>query len=200
MSKTLPAGNETSYQHYGGDEGPIAAVCGVEATTPQAGLTKQRTDPTPASGSPRTEQYVYDQRGRRVGHRTGTQATIAGVEWACTTYDPQGRVTTQSWPAFEGEPSRTVTHTYAVGNDPLTNAVTDTEWTGYEITSTVDLLGRTTGYTDIWGKTTTTSFDRAGRVTDTWLAHPGRAWRTVSVSISAVSDPPSCCMLDICRG
>ncbi len=153
-AKTMPAGNQTTYTNYGGNEGPSSAVCGVSGTTSQAGLVKQRSDP-----AGRTENYVYDGLGRQVGR------AVAG-DWSCMTNDSANRITSQSWAALGGQPARTVTYTYAVGNNPLTNRVTDTNWPSQYITSTVDLLGRTTSYTDIWGDTTVTSFDQAGRVTD----------------------------------
>lgn len=45
--------------------------------------------------------------------------------------------------------------------------MTDTDWDPTSITATVDLLGRTVSYTDIWGDTTTTEFDLAGRTIET---------------------------------
>ncbi len=154
IAKTMPAGNQTTFANYAGGDDPISNGCGVGSATKQAGMVKQRTDP-----GGRTEQYVYDGLGRQVGR------AVAG-HWSCTTYDAANRLTSQSSPAFGTQPARTVTYTYAVGLDPLTNRVTDTTWPGQYITSTVDLLGRTTSYTDILGNTTTTTFDQAGRVTD----------------------------------
>jgi RHS repeat-associated protein len=165
--KKLPAGNEWGYANYGGGEGPLAAACGVAGSTSQAGALKQRTDPAPQSGSPRVEQFVYDARGRLVGRRVGTQGTIGTIAWSCVGYDDQGRMASQSWPAFGSQSERTVTHSYAVAGDPLVNSVTDTTWPGQSITSRVDLLARTVSYTDILGNTTLTTFDRAGRVTQT---------------------------------
>ncbi len=165
-AKTLPAGNSWTYSNYSGADEPIANVCGASSATRQAGFLKQVTDPTPATGAARTEQFVYDALGRPAGRRIGTTATIATQDWGCTIYDPQGRMTSQSFPAFGSQAARTVTYTYGVANNPLVNRVTDTSWPGAFITSTVDLLGRTVSYTDIWAKSTTTTFDQAGRVTD----------------------------------
>ena len=64
-------------------------------------------------------------------------------------------------------PARTVTFTYAVGGNPLINRLTDTSWGASSVSATVDLLGRTVSYTDIWGDTTTTTFDQPGRQTTT---------------------------------
>jgi RHS repeat-associated protein len=77
-------------------------------------------------------------------------------------HDSRGRVTSVANPAWNVTPARTVTTTYAVGGDPTVTAVADVAGT---ITTKVDLLGRTIGYTDVWGKTTTTAYDRAGNVT-----------------------------------
>jgi RHS repeat-associated protein len=172
ISHTLPAGNQTSYTNYAGTDGPIAAVCGLTSSTPQGGLVKQRTDPTPATGSAHVEQYVYDAVGRQVGQRVGSATTIANdtgnLLWRCTQYDSPGRATSQSWPAFGSQPARIVNYTYAVGGNPLVNKVSDNTSPGNAtVSATVDLLGRTTSYTDVWGNSTTTSYDQAGRQTGT---------------------------------
>src|SRR5262249_38781218 len=78
--------------------------------------------------------------------------------------DARGRVTSVVYPAFGTEPTRTVTNTYKVGNNPLVTSTGDSAGT---VTTTVDLLGRVTSYTDVWAKTTPTTYDQAGRVTDT---------------------------------
>jgi YD repeat-containing protein len=74
-------------------------------------------------------------------------------------------MTATTVPAFgtPPEPARTVNHTYSVGGNPLVSSVSDAAGT---ITTTVDLLGRIVSYTDVWNKTTTFTFDRAGRLTD----------------------------------
>jgi RHS repeat-associated protein len=84
-----------------------------------------------------------------------------GANWTCTTYDVRGRATQVVIPAVIGAVSRTVTSNYAVGGNPLVTSVTDPAGT---ITTTVDLLGRTTVYKDVFGTTTTSSYDQAGRV------------------------------------
>jgi RHS repeat-associated protein len=168
VARTLPAGNTTTTVNYAGTEGPTAAVCGVSSGTPQAGMPKRITgaDPDGAGpGSARIEEFVYDTIGRQVGRRVATIATLSGAGWICTTYDARGRMATQSWPFHVTAPPRTTTYTYAVGGNPLINRVTDSTWGSSSITATVDLLGRTTSYTDIWGRTTTTVFDQAGRQT-----------------------------------
>ena len=167
VARTLPAGNTWTTLNYGGTEGPVAAVCGVPAGTPQGGQPRRITGPDPdgaGPGSARVEEFVYDAIGRPAGRRVTTLATLSGTGWQCSTFDTRGRLVTQSWPAHDGSPARTITHTFAVGGNPLVNQVSDTT-TGKNVSATVDLLGRTVSYTDIWGATTTTVFDQPGRMT-----------------------------------
>lgn len=168
LSTTLPAGNTTNYQYYGGSETLTTTTCGVGTTVPQDGLLKAEIDPAPSpSTSARERQFVYDAMGRQVGLRVGPASNIASVPWQCTSLDPRGRITSQSWPAVGSAPARTVTYTYSVGGNPLTSSVSDTSDPNGTIQSTVDLLGRVVSYTDALQKTTTTSYDQAGQVTQT---------------------------------
>jgi RHS repeat-associated protein len=161
-SKTLPAGNTTSYSYYTGTADPLSNTCGVTSGTPQGGQLELLTGPAPTSGAPaREQQFIYDAAGRQAGVRTGPSNAISSQPWQCTTYDALGRISSQTWPAFNSAPARAVTHTYSVGGNPLVTSESDGSGT---ITSTVDLLGRVTGYTDAKGQTTTTSYDQAGRV------------------------------------
>jgi RHS repeat-associated protein len=163
--RTLPAGNTTTYAYYTGTDGPLAAVCGVAANTPQGGQVKSQTDPAPTFGAPaREQQFVYDAAGRKAGRRVGPSDSISSAPWQCTTYDAGGRITSQSWPAFNGAPARTATYTYSVGGNPLVSAVADSTGT---ITSTVDLLGRLVSYTDTTGQTSTVTYNQAGQLTAT---------------------------------
>ncbi len=146
-------------------------MCGVSATTPQAGPLEQQTDPS-VNGVSRVQQFVYDPAGREVGLRMGSTTTISTAGWQCSTYDPNsGRLTAQSWPATSTAPARTATYTYSVGGNPLVAAVTDksgvtctTPTTAGCVTATVDLLGRVIAYTDANGKTTTSSYAQDGQV------------------------------------
>jgi RHS repeat-associated protein len=168
VARTLPAGNVTTTENYGGTEGPVAAVCGVSAGTLQAGMPKRVTSADPDGAGPaaaRVEEFVYDTIGRQVGRRVGTTGTIASAGWACTGYDARGRMTTQTWPAHGTAPARTVTYSYAVGGNPLVSSVAETS--SGTVTAAVDLLDRTITYTDVWGATTTTTFDQPGRMTST---------------------------------
>ena len=120
-------------------------------------------------------EVVYDGAGRVVasGHRAGA-ATPA--TWTCMTYDARGRVTTVTTPPFGSDTTpRTTTTSYgdartAPDDDPRVTRVTDPSGT---LSTTVDLLGRTTSYTDTTGAVTTTTYDIAGRVTTTSTTAPG---------------------------
>jgi RHS repeat-associated protein len=161
----MPAGNTSTYQYYAGTGGPVAAACGVSATTRQGGQLQQLTGPAPGgSGQSRVQQFVYDATGRQTGVRIGTPADIGSANWQCTSYDTSGRISQESWPSANGAPARTVSHTYAVGGNPLVSSVSDASGT---ITSTVDLLGRVTSYTDALGQTTSTTYNQAGQTTVT---------------------------------
>lgn len=100
---------------------------------------------------------MYDRAGRVVASR---QSSAAAVPWTCATFDGRGRPASLVVPAFDGQPARTVTSNYAVGNNPLVTSVTDAAGT---IETTMDLLGRVVTYTDVWGTVTTTSYDQVGR-------------------------------------
>ncbi|WP_190278759.1 PA14 domain-containing protein [Cellulomonas sp. B6] len=148
----------TTYGYYGTSDAQ-PAVCSAPAGAKPAGLLRTTTEPTPATGTAVVTSLVYDHHGRAVGSRVTGDA-----DWTCTAYDARGRVTTVTYPAEGPTPARTVTTSYAVGGDPLTQATSDTAAPGSGTTTTkVDLLGRVVSYTDVWGVVTTTSYDAAGR-------------------------------------
>lgn len=172
-TSTLPGGGTTTWTHYCGDQascgtheitGAIATACGVTAGAPQWGLPAQQTDPAPEPGvAGRAQQFLYDTAGRTVGRRVGPSDDLVSAPWQCTTYDTTGRVLAKTWPTPSGATARsTATYTYAVAGNPLRASVSDVNGT---ITATVDLLGRTTTYTDTTGRTTNTIYDQPGRVT-----------------------------------
>ena len=113
-----------------------------------------RPQPRRAGATPAwSTEAVYDAAGRVVASRRNTEA------WACTAYDARGRVSSRSVPAYGGEAARTVSYNYAVANNPLRASVADPAGT---VATTVDLLGRVVSYTDVWNKTTTSTYDQAG--------------------------------------
>ena len=103
-----------------------------------------------------TTTFVYDIAGRVIGSRANTDP------WTCFTYDVRGRLSQAVYLAFGGSPARTVTYNYAVSGNPLVSSVTDPEGT---VTTQIDLLGRTVGVSDVWGKTTLTTYNQAGQGT-----------------------------------
>ncbi len=194
LTRTLPAGNSTTYTYYSDTATLPTATCGAAAGSIQSGLMRQRLGPDPDGAGPgkrRIEEYVYDRYGNQRGSRTGLEGTTANeldptVPWTCVaTVDGMNRPLTITYPASSTDPARTVWFDYAkldtLGHEnPLVTEVCDNNVTGSPtatsdtcngrngvITSTVDLLGRTTSYTDVWAKTTTTTFDQAGQVTGT---------------------------------
>jgi RHS repeat-associated protein len=159
LSKTMPSGGVTNYAYYGASEAAPTNTCG--ATDVQAGLLHAVTGTDPDGGGPqaaRVDEFVYDLAGRVRGSR------VNGGGWTCTTFDARGRVSSKTIPAFGTEAARAVNYAYAVGGNPLVTTVADVAGT---ITTTADLLGRVISYTDVWGNTTTTTYDLVGRTTDT---------------------------------
>ncbi len=128
------------------------------------------TSPVAADGTQIITETVYDTAGRAVATRVGTDP------WTCTTYDQRDRPLTVDYPAFGGQPARTVSYDYAVGGDPLTSRTTDAAGS---TTTVVDLDGRVVSYTDVSGATTATVYDQAGRATSSTT--------TVGVSTSTVA-------------
>lgn len=154
---TLDAAKGSTYTYYSSSD-TQENVCGVSAGAKPAGLLKSTTGPTPAVGSAVTSWFVYDHFGRAIGTKTSGDAG-----WTCTTYDPRGRAVTATYP---GTTTRTVTSNFAVGGDPLTTSVADTAVgspNGGTVTTKVDLLGRMVSYSDVWGVTTASTYDAAGR-------------------------------------
>jgi RHS repeat-associated protein len=164
-ARTLPAGtgSTNTYEYYGATEtADNPCTPGAVEAHPQGGRVKRSSAADPDGAGAQVaivREQRYDAAGRVVASRVGADP------WTCTTYDARGRATSVAFPAFGGSPARTVTSDFAVGGNPLTTSVadgaeTDTDGT---IMTTVDLLGRVVSYTDVWGKTTTTSYDGLGR-------------------------------------
>jgi large repetitive protein len=161
----------------------VTNTCGAAGS--QAGMLKTATDPTPATGSAKITSYVYDQWGRVAGTKVSGDSG-----WTCTHYDTRGRVDKQTYP------DRTVVTTYAVGadpangvlGDPLKSSVSDDSVSGSPnggtITTVSDLLGRTLAYTDVWGVTTSTGYDAAGRAVSSTTTAGGQSY-TVTNTLDA---------------
>ena len=163
VTSSLPAAaaggaTTTTYAYYAG-EAAVTPCAG--AASNQALALKSTTGATPASGAAPVHTLAYDAAGRII-------ASATAGDWTCTAYDTRGRVTSVSIPAYGGQPAHTFAYDYAVGTppnaNPLSNTISDG---GNVITTNLDLLGRTVSYTDVWGKTTTTTYDQPGRATET---------------------------------
>lgn len=149
-SSTAPGGATTTYSYYGANDTAANPCVSGSPTAYQAGILKTVTQP-----SGETVTNVYDNSGNIVATETNSDG------WECRTYDARGRITQDVIPSFNSNPSRTVTYNYDVGGNPLVGSETDSQGT---ITTTIDLLGRTVSYEDVYGDTTTTSYDSLGRV------------------------------------
>jgi RHS repeat-associated protein len=172
LTRTLPAqAAATSMNVYFGDSETLAdaynadkPICGVAVSTPQYGQLKSTTGATPASGTAVTTQYLYDIWGRIAGTKQS-----GDDDWSCSFYDIRGRAVKNTTSAFKGQPGSTATTAFS--NDGLTTTTTDNSIdaspTKSTITTTTNLLGQVTGYVDVWGTTTTTTYDPAGRVQST---------------------------------
>ncbi len=174
VTASQPVSTAGSTFTYWGDAEPLGSVtCGLPASTPQSGFVKSSTGPTPETGAAVTTEFVYDVLGRMVGSKRTGDAT-----WSCTSFDARGRPVSTVSSAFGSSPARTATMNYAVGGDPLVSSVSDPVGT---ITSTMDLLGRSVSYTDVWGTVTApTSEAQTGRVVSVSTAVPGAAVSTQS--------------------
>jgi RHS repeat-associated protein len=165
-AKTMPSGAVSSYAYYGSSQA-VANPCTGGAVVNQGGRSWKATSADPDGGGADTAQVtetVYDVSGRPVASRRAAAGVLGATAWTCATYDSRGRPTTTSIPAFGTQVgTRTVTNEYAVGGDPRVTRLSDSAGS---ITTTTDLLGRVTSYTDASGNVTTTTYDQAGRVTD----------------------------------
>lgn len=169
VTHTLPAGtgSTTTTTYYGDTELRDNPCTLLPDHANQGGLQKLDTAADPDSGgsaTPIVRETVYDAAGRTVASRIGTEP------WTCTTYDTRGRVTKVEYPAYGGEPARTVTTSYKadpdgggpLGPSPFLTTTTDPAGT---IAVTSDMAGQTVRYVDVFGHTTNFTFDQAGRET-----------------------------------
>ncbi|MEU1226626.1 PA14 domain-containing protein [Streptomyces sp. NPDC005828] len=162
LAEALPAGDVTDPDRRGtttyyGDTETRANPCDPNAPAAnQGGMTKTVTGAKPGSGPALTSETVYDEAGRIVAARVNDEP------WSCTSYDARGQATQRVFPAFGGQPARTVTYDYAVGGDPLVSRIGDA---GGSITTVIDLLGQEVAYTDANGVTSVSTYDQVGRLT-----------------------------------
>jgi RHS repeat-associated protein len=158
-SKALPGGATTTYAFYQPTDPPTDNPCtpSVEIYN-QGGQLKLKTEPDPDGSGPQTgrgTETIYDDAGRIVATRLNQDP------WTCTAYDARGRVQTTVVPTINGNAGRTITNNYAVAGDPLVTSSGDDIGT---IKTTVDLLGRTVVYRDVYGDWTGYDYDNLGRL------------------------------------
>lgn len=98
LSRTLPGGNTTAYDHYnGGGAANVPCTTVDDTTVNQGGLLRRMIYPAAANSQRVVIEYVYDTWGRQVASRYGTttNGTTFTMEtgWTCTSYDVRGRPT-----------------------------------------------------------------------------------------------------------
>jgi YD repeat-containing protein len=177
VSKTLPAGNQTTYEYYAKtDTADNPCTAPTEAIN-QGAMLRYTIDPVAQTGKQIISEQVYDGMARPVASRRGTQTGAVKTweaTWSCTTFDARGRPASVTVPNIGGTAvERTIATNYAVGGDPRKTSVSDPAGT---IISEVDLLGRTVNYTDVWGTVTNSTYDltgEPGRLGQTTVTAPG---------------------------
>lgn len=163
--------------------GGVGAVdsCGLPATTPQYGALRERrsanADVAIGIGQTVATSYGYDLLGRAVASKSTSDSGTS-----CTTYDARGRVAKVTDLSHNGAPARTITYAFSRREmrdtgvsfeNTLVSSVTDATGTTEVVK---DVLGRPVSSVDVWGTTTTTTYDAAGRVatvTTSRAAGPG---------------------------
>jgi large repetitive protein len=175
-SRTLPAQvtagtTGTVYAYWGSNDTLATATCGLPVGTRQNGFLKSTTTAAPASI---LTEFVYDVLGRTVGSKKSGDGA-----WSCVTFDARSRAVSATSPANASAPARTATTWYTsdgtLTGNPLTMSTwDDTAGLPSHIITTIDLLGRTKTYTDVWGTVTTPTYEaKTGRVTSVSVATPG---------------------------
>jgi len=159
LTKTLPksSSNKTTFSYYTPSQAAPTNNCGIASTVIQAGLPQQMADADNV-----TRQNLYDGLGRLVGTKSSGDAN-----WACTTYDARGRIT-----SVADRNLVAITMDYSTVGQ-VTTSYTDSSGTARTTVAKVDLLGRPVSYTDELGTTTRTVYDQAGRPTATYRTFTG---------------------------
>jgi RHS repeat-associated protein len=184
---TEPAATKSTY--WGAKQQLGSVICNLPATTPQHGFLKSITTPTSGASTSVTTEYVYDLFGRTVGtKRTGD------ASWSCVTFDGRGRPGTATQSAFgvdtAGFTATTkYTSTGLPSGNPLISSIGDNRLDALgadllgDITTEIDLLGRTKSYTDVWGTVTTPTYNNPrGTVTQISITSTGMAAKAMQYS------------------
>jgi RHS repeat-associated protein len=180
VSRTMPSGGVTSYTYYGKAE-RVANPCASGSSDLQSGMLKDTIGPDPDGAGPALplhSRVVYDGYGRPVATASYSAAPAsdpAASDWVCTTYDAKGRVTQVQYPAYGGQPARTVTTNYLWNGFPSATLVSDG---GSSVGSMVDNLGRPTWDWAAFGDITHLTYDDQDQVTSTSSSRTGVVGKT----------------------
>ncbi|MFB2598834.1 PA14 domain-containing protein [Herbiconiux sp. P17] len=146
-------------------------LCSVAGSTPQYGALKvhrsSNLDATVGISADITTTYGYDVMGRTVANKTAGDSGTS-----CAAYDSRGQVTSTYDTFTSGYSDHTTTYQYAtnqtIGGVPVRNTLVSsvTDETG-TITTTKDLLGRVVSAVDVWGTTSSNSYNLLGQVVTT---------------------------------
>lgn len=175
LTHVLPKGSATTVTdaHYGATETrtfPSVTGCPTGTNVLQGGLPKKTTGATPGTGVAPTREAIYNAQGLTAF----TQQAGDGTKWFCNAYDTRLRLTKMIDTA-----SKAITPDYTTPGTARTTFV-DSAGTSRTTTTKLDLLGRTTSYTDELGSFTEIIYNLAGRVTDTYRTLPGQTRKHVA--------------------
>ena len=195
LTRTLPAAvaagpstATTKTQYYAEGEAAPSGICAGAAGVNQFRFAKATTGPTPQSTTPVKTEYGYDIMGRTVAVKTS-----GDTGWSCTTFDARGRTTGTSVVGQQGTTPRTTTVSYTptpAGTSIISTDPTVPGATGGKITTKTDFLGRVTTYIDVWGTTTTTTYEPlTGRIVQTSTTPNGGAATVTTVTYDGDGKP-----------
>ncbi|HZN14363.1 MAG TPA: PA14 domain-containing protein, partial [Acidimicrobiales bacterium] len=165
---TVTSSAAETYEYYpaSGAGSSVDNPCTGPVESIYQGASLYRTTaPDPDGSGPQasivTEQ-IYNTAGRVLASRI-----VGDAAWSCTTYDGRGRVVTE-----KDSSGKTTTYTYT---NPLAVATTFVDSSGgARLTiDAVDILGRSTTYTDEQGTITSSTYDLVGRLAATTRKFPG---------------------------
>ena len=166
-SKTMPGGNQWTYQYWGAAD--VSAPCASMASAPQAGMLKRKVHP----GGIRNDDFHYDTMGRIAA----TQVTGRGK--TCQYYDSKDRLyATDQYDASQVL-TRLLRNYFSYANNPLYEY--QIEWNPAmtvilsEYWSNLDFMKRPTGTARVTQANVSTNFtyDTAGRVATEATFTPG---------------------------
>ncbi|MGW0252411.1 PA14 domain-containing protein [Nocardia goodfellowii] len=161
LAAALPAGDLADVDkrgtsvYYGDRESRSNPCVANSAAANQGGMVKAVRGPKNADGAANVIESVYDAAGRLVAARTNNEP------WTCTSYDARDRIVKKSFPAMGDKPARTITYNHATDGDPLKLRISDESGS---TTTTTNVAGRVTSYTDTNGNVTSVEYDDGGRI------------------------------------